>query len=93
MDKEKFKDMIWIKGKKYEYTDNFINFIKEELGKGETINSISKKVGVTYRVIKNIVNENNIIVTTHKNNSSYKAIYQDYNWCYQKYIIEGLNHE
>lgn len=93
MDKEKFKDMIWIKGKKYEYTDNFINFIKEELGKGGTINSISKKVGVTYRVIKNIVNENNIIVTTHKNNSSYKAIYQDYNWCYQKYIIEGLNHE
>lgn len=93
MDKEKFKDMIWIKGKKYEYTDNFINFIKEELGKDETINSISKKVGVTYRVIKNIVNENNIIVTTHKNNSSYKAIYQDYNWCYQKYIIEGLNHE
>lgn len=93
MDKEKFKDMIWIKGKKYEYTDNFINFIKEEIGKGGTINSISKKVGVTYRVIKNIVNENNIIVTTHKNNSSYKAIYQDYNWCYQKYIIEGLKHE
>lgn len=29
----------------------------------------------------------------YKNSSNYKAIYQDYNWCYQKYIIEGLNHE
>lgn len=27
-----------------------------------------------------------------KNNSNYKAVYQDYDWCYQKYIGEGLNH-
>lgn len=25
--------------------------------------------------------------------SRFKAIYQDYDWCYQKYIIEGLNHD
>lgn len=23
------------------------------------------------------------------NSSQYKAIYQDYNWCYQKYVVEG----
>jgi hypothetical protein len=23
----------------------------------------------------------------------FKAIYQDYDWCYQKYMIEGLNHD
>jgi hypothetical protein len=27
------------------------------------------------------------------NDSRFKAIYQDYDWCYQKFIIEGLNHE
>ena len=28
-----------------------------------------------------------------KNNPNFRAIYQDYNWCYQKFIIEGLNHQ
>ena len=93
MVKEEFRDMIWKDNKIYKYTDSFIIFIKEELDKGETINSISKKIGVTYRVIKNIINKNNITITIHKNNSSYKAIYQDYDWCYQKYIVEGLSHE
>lgn len=29
----------------------------------------------------------------HKNDSRFKAIYQDYDWCYQKFMIEGLNHD
>lgn len=29
----------------------------------------------------------------YKNNINFKAIYQDYDWCYDKYINEGLNHE
>ena len=33
------------------------------------------------------------IKTNYKNSSKYKAIYQDYDWCYQKYMIEGLNHK
>lgn len=31
--------------------------------------------------------------TQFKNSVKYKAIYQDYDWCYQKYIIEGLSHD
>ena len=30
---------------------------------------------------------------TSKNSMYFKAIYQDYDWCYQKFIIEGLNHQ
>lgn len=26
-------------------------------------------------------------------NNKFKAIYQEYDWCYQKYIIEGLSHD
>ena len=33
------------------------------------------------------------IETKYTNSSKFKAIYQDYDWCYQKYMIEGLNHE
>lgn len=28
-----------------------------------------------------------------KNNPNFKAIYQDYDWCYQKFIIESKSHE
>lgn len=33
------------------------------------------------------------IKSNYKNNINFKAIYQDYDWCYQKYIVEGLDHD
>jgi len=33
------------------------------------------------------------IETGYTNSPKFKAIYQNYDWCYQKYMIEGLNHE
>ena len=27
------------------------------------------------------------------NNAKFKAVYQDYNWCYNHYVNQGLNHE
>jgi len=33
------------------------------------------------------------IETKYPNSSNFKAIYQNYDWCYQKYIIEGLSQE
>jgi hypothetical protein len=33
------------------------------------------------------------IETKYKNSVKFKAIYQEYDWCYQKYMIEGLNHD
>ena len=89
-----YHNMIWKDGKEYKYNKEFINYLRDEIvNKKETINSISKKIGVSYRVIKNIVKENNIQIQIHNHNSSYKAVYQDYDWCYQKFIIEGLNHD
>ena len=28
-----------------------------------------------------------------KNNSNFKAIYQNYDWCYQKFIVENKSHK
>ena len=33
------------------------------------------------------------IETKYPNSSKFKAIYQDYDWCYQKYVVEGLSHD
>lgn len=31
--------------------------------------------------------------TIHKNSIHFKAMYQDYDWCYQKFVLDGLNHQ
>ena len=62
--------------------------------------------GVSYKEIANQLNRTIGAINAKKNkyfeintnqiykfNKNYKAIYQDYNWCYQKFIIEGLNHK
>ena len=90
----RYKNMIWKESKEYKYTEEFVEYLKDEIiNKRETINSLSKKMKISYRVIKNIVKENDIQIQIHNHNSSYKAIYQDYDWCYQKFMIEGLNHD
>jgi len=56
-----------------------------------------------YKEIKNILNKTITAITSkvkrmnlntkYKNSMNYKSIYQDYDWCYQKYINEGLSHD
>lgn len=49
----------------------------------KTKNSISAKA-----IILGLTSEN-----IKKNNPKFKAIYQDYDWCYQKFIIENKSHK
>ena len=30
---------------------------------------------------------------TRLNNRNYKAVYQNYDWCYERYIVKGMSHE
>ena len=48
-----------------------------------TISAISchaAKMGLTHKYMKT-------------NNANFKAVYQDYDWCYDHYVNQGLNHE
>jgi hypothetical protein len=55
---------------------------------------ISKILNKSVNAINSKVNSLKIDTSEiYKNNPKYKAIYQNYDWCYQKYIIEGLNHD
>lgn len=54
-----------------------------ELFPNRTENAITvkaSKLGFTKKYIKS-------------NNSNFKGIYQDYNWCYENYIIKGMSHQ
>lgn len=91
---EHFNYMIWKENKKYVYTEEFINFLEDLLiNKGETINSISSTLQISYSVIKNIAEENGLFVPINTRNPKFNPIYQNFEWCYQKFMTEGLNHE
>jgi hypothetical protein len=58
---------------------------------------LCKAIGVYRYFLDRIEKKHNIKIkynfTLNKNDCNFKAIYQDYDWCYQKYMIEGLNHD
>lgn len=93
MNKE-YQDMIWRDGKYYKYNDKFVDFLKNNItNENSTPSAISKLLQIDYKTIKNIIEENNISLNKNKNDCKFKAMYQDYDWCYQRYMIEGMNHE
>ena len=79
----------------WEYDEKFVNWLKINSNKYSSTLELSKYLGVYYGFIQSVCNKNNLTLEYNykKNNSKYKAIYQDYNWCYQKFMIEGLNHK
>ena len=46
-------------------------------------------ISITSKAMALGISNNNI----KKNNPKFKAIYQNYNWCYQKYILENKSHK
>lgn len=91
---ESYEDIIWKDGKFYKYNDRFVEFLKNKIiNEKSTPSAISKLLHIDYGTIKRIIEENNISLNQSKNDSKFRAIYQDYDWCHQKYMIEGMNHE
>ena len=86
--------MIWKDSNCWRYNEDFIKYLKQKV-EIEHIppTTISKEFGVDYKTIINIINKYNIKKHINKHDCNFKAIYQDYDWCYQKFIIEGLNHQ
>lgn len=78
---------------RWDCNDIFIEWLKSNINEGKTINNISKSLDMDFYALKRICDNNKIFIPINKFNNNFKAIYQDYNWCYEKYIIEGLNHD
>lgn len=54
---------------------------------------MTEHLGVSNYLIRKLNKEHNFNFKLRKNHPEFKALYQDYDWCYQKYMIEGLNHD
>lgn len=77
------------------YGDEFINWLKTNSNKFSSTVELSKFLGVYSGFIKKVCEKYNLKLEYKykKTDPRFKAIYQDYNWCYQKFMIEGLNHD
>jgi len=79
----------------WQYDSRFIDWLKNNSKNFSSEFELSKFLTTYYGFIKKVAKINNInLEYTYKlNNAKFKAIYQSYDWCYQKYIDEGLNHD
>ena len=81
-------------GKRHKWTENEIKYLEEEYSKRTPIDIISKNMGLSHHQILSKASRMGFGSKYIKTNSpNYKAIYQDYDWCYERYVNRGMTHE
>jgi hypothetical protein len=76
------------------WTDQDINTLTELYNKGEDIRSICSIMGRTYCSITSKAVCLGLTTKNIKpNNPNYKAVCQEYDWCYDLFINKGLSHQ
>lgn len=75
------------------YGEGFIEWLKNNSKRYHSVSDLSRDLNIYIDLIHKICKENSIEFNYKKNDPRYRKIYQDYDWCYEKFINEGLNHE
>lgn len=76
------------------WTENEIKILDELYSKNTNIQEIAKIINKSDKAITSKANKIGLTKKyIKKNNANFKAIYQDYDWCYQNYIINGYSFE
>lgn len=79
---------------KHKWTREEEELLEEEYSKFTKISDIALKMGLTEEQISHKATRLGLSKKyIRKNNIAYKAPYQDYDWCYDKYITRGMSHE
>jgi len=93
------KEILWkneLNNWEYELS-KLIIYIEDLSKKCSGENELNIKLGVYQGFINRLIKKHNLKLNLKydikSNNPNFKAIYQNYEWCYEKYIIKGLNHK
>lgn len=74
------------------WTDEQIEQLKEMYLRGDKIKDIAQELNRTEYAIKSKILYYGLDkLSTRKNNINFKAVYQDYDWCYERFINLGMN--
>lgn len=78
--------ILWTKQEEY--------LLREYWNIGYHPTVIAERLGRTVGAITNKAQKmDDIINVVKSNNPNFKAIYQEYDWCYERYMIRGMNHK
>lgn len=77
------------------WSDDEVNYAVEQYNLGIGIAKIAEKLNTTSNQITYLLTERAGIEleVRFKNDCRYKAPYQEYEWCYQRYVIQGMSHQ
>lgn len=76
------------------WNEDDIQILTDGYANGESIENLSQKLHRTHSSITAKASELKLSETyLRKNSCKYKAVYQDYDWCYERYITNGMSME
>lgn len=79
---------------RHKWTKEDEEFLEEEYSKFTKISDIATKMGLTEEQVSHKAIDMGLTKKyIRKNNASFTAPYQDYDWCYERYINRGMSHE
>lgn len=71
-----------------------IDYVISEYSKGTDMHLVAKRFDVSYQSVMDVLTRNGIeIEIRYKNDSRFKAVYQEYDWCYERYVIKRMSYE
>lgn len=80
--------VIWVKKT---WTNDEIETLKTMYLRGDNIKDIAEAVGHTSSSVSSKAYKLGITeLIVKKNNPKFKAVYQNYEWCYERYINRGM---
>lgn len=82
---------------KWIYNKEFLEWLLNNSKKFPGLDPLEKSLHLGRGTLKRIIGKENIKLEynhqLNKTDVKYKAIYQNYEWCYQKYVIEGKTYD
>lgn len=79
---------------RHKWTSEEDNILENLYKQGLSFENMSEQMGLT---LNTITSRSHYLKLgdkyTRSNNPKFKAVYQDYDWCYQRYIVKGMPHE
>jgi len=89
---EDIKDLIYRGKNGWVYGEELTNWMRNNSGQYYSVEEMSKSIGLSTYLVGKLKKEYNFEFKLTKYDPKFKAIYQDYNWCYEQYMVKGLNH-
>lgn len=79
---------------RHKWTKEEEALLEEEYSKLTSVSEIAKKFGMTEDQISHKAVALGLTKKyVRKNNTKFEAVYQDYDWCFDRYIIKGMSHK